>query len=84
MALGRGIELGPDGVVVVHPSLVACSVLAPLLSREAKPGFAVEDMTDLDEFRPVDPGLNVPDVLLYSIGPVDRGDDMRNWSPMRR
>lgn len=80
MALGRGIELEPDGVVVVHPSLVAASVLAPLLSREARPGFVVEDMTDLDEFRPVD-GLNVPDASLYSIGPVDRGDDMRNWRP---
>ena len=79
-ALGRSVELGPDGVLVVHPSLVAASHLAPLLSRAGKSGFVVEDMTDLDEFRTV-PGLKVPDAPLYTIGPVDRGDDLRNWSP---
>ena len=79
-ALGRSVELSPDGVLVVHPSLVAASALAPLLSRAGKSGFVVEDMTDLDEFRPLE-GQIVPEAPLYAIGPVDRGDDMLNWSP---
>ena len=68
------------GVIVVHPSLVAPSLLAPLLERRGKPGFVVVDMDDLDEFRPID-GLSIPDEPLYVIRNIDRGDDMLNWSP---
>ncbi|MGA8045015.1 MAG: DUF5701 family protein [Dermatophilaceae bacterium] len=69
-----------SALLVVHPSLVPASRLAPLLDRGGRPGFVVEDMTDLDEFVPVEPAL-VPDRPLYLIAEPERGDEMRNWSP---
>jgi hypothetical protein len=68
------------GVLAVHPSLVPASRLAPLLTRHGKPGFVVEDMTDLDEFVPIK-GLEVPEEPLYLVTDVDRGDRMRSWTP---
>lgn len=67
-------------IVVVHPELVPASRLAPLLSRDDKPGFVVEDMTDLDAFVPR-ADVEVPEAPLYVVADVDRGDDMRSWSP---
>ncbi|KAB7746663.1 hypothetical protein GA707_03475 [Nostocoides sp. F2B08] len=74
------IPHGQSAVLVVHPALVPASRLAPLLDREGRPGFVVEDMTDLDEFVPADPVV-VPDRPLYLIHQPERGDSMRNWSP---
>lgn len=68
------------GLLVVHPSLIPPSALAPLLARDDKPGFVVVDMTDLDEFEPIE-GVSIPDEPLYVIGDIDRGEDMLNWSP---
>lgn len=73
-----GAEL-TDGLVVVPPSLVPASLLAPLLSREGKPGFVVVDLTDLGEFGPIE-GVAIPESL-YTLQDVERGDQMRNWSP---
>lgn len=70
----------PDGVLMIHPDLVAPSALAPLLSRRGKQGFVVQDMTDLDEFGPT-PDIVIPDRPLYVATGIDRGDDMANWSP---
>jgi hypothetical protein len=70
----------PGAVVVVHPRLAPASTLAPLLSRDGKPGFVVVDMTDLDDFTDVK-GVEVPDADLYLLAEVDRGDDLRSWSP---
>ena len=67
-------------VLVVHPRLVPASCLAPLLDRGGRPGFVVEDMTDLDEFVPVEP-VTIPDRPLYLMNDPERGDEMRNWSP---
>lgn len=72
---------GPDeGLVVVHPDLVPASVLAPLLERSGKPGFVVPDMTDLDEFTPIE-GLQVPPGPAYVVTDPQRGDDLLDWSP---
>lgn len=79
-ALGRELPDRPDAVLAVHPSLVPASALAPLLSRAGKPGFVVEDMTDLDRFAPL-PTVEVPDRPLYLVTEPDRGDDLLNWSP---
>lgn len=69
------------GLLVVHSSLVAPSVLAPLLVRDGKPGFVVVvDVDDLDQFEPIE-GVSIPDKPLYVIGVIDRGDDTRDWSP---
>ena len=38
------------------------------------------DLTDLDEFTPID-AITIPDAPLYLLHDVDRGDDMRSWSP---
>lgn len=72
----------PDdgGLVVVHPALVPASALTQLLSRDNRPGFVVVDLADLDEFVPVE-GVEVPDRPLYLLRDLDRGDDLRSWSP---
>ena len=75
-----GLPDEPDGVLAVHPSLATARQLAPLLRRHDKPGFVVDDMTDLEQFVPIN-GLDLPDCPLYLVRDVDRGDDMRNWSP---
>ena len=49
-----------------------------MLSLGGKPGFVVVDMTDLDEFVPID---EMPDAPLYLVHDVERGDEMANWSP---
>ncbi|MFC7620837.1 DUF5701 family protein [Microlunatus sp. GCM10028923] len=78
--LGRRLPDRPDAFLAVHPSLVPAAELAPLLSRSGKPGFVVEDLTDLDRFTPI-PAVEVPDQPLYLVAEPDRGDDLLNWSP---
>jgi hypothetical protein len=70
----------PGATVAVHPSLVSARQLAPLLRRTQKPGFVVGDLTDLEDFGPI-AGLEIPDDPLYLVYDIQRGDDMRNWSP---
>lgn len=75
-----GLTDAPECMVALHPRLVPASRLARLLSHRAKPGFVVADMTNLDQFTPI-ADVSVPDAPLYLIHNVDRGDEMRNWSP---
>jgi hypothetical protein len=70
----------PGAILAVHPALASARRLAPLLRHHDKPGFVVDDLTDLEQFQPLD-GLAVPDRPLYLLHDLDRGDDMRNWSP---
>lgn len=70
----------PDAVLAVHPALASADQLAPLLRYHDRPGFVVDDMTDLEQFVPL-AGLTLPDSPLYLVHELDRGDDMRNWSP---
>lgn len=70
----------PSPLLAVHPTALPASRLAPLLERGGKPGFVVEDMTDLDEFMPV-PDLEIPAGPLYLVHGLDRGDDLRNLAP---
>ena len=79
-ALGSGLPEEEDALVVVHPSLVPARVLAPLVRRGDKPGFVVVDMADLDDFGDI-ASVEVPEEPLYLVRDVDRGDDLRNWSP---
>ncbi len=71
---------GPDAVLAVHPRLASARALAALLRHDGRTGFVVSDMTDLDEFVPTG-AVRIPDAPLYLVHDVDRGDDMRNWSP---
>jgi len=79
-AHARRLPDGADTVLAVHPTVVPPSRLAPLLRRRGKPGFVVVDMTDLDDFAPIE-GVAVPDAPLYLLTGLDRGDDLRSWSP---
>ena len=79
-ALADGLEVEEGDVVAVHPSLVPATALAGLLRLGEKRGFVVEDMTDLDEFAPVE-GVSLPDRPLYVVRDVRRGDEMASWSP---
>ena len=55
------------------------SALAPLMRRGDKPGFVVEDMTDVDRFAPT--GIALPPGPLYLVDGLERGDDLSNWTP---
>lgn len=70
----------PGVIIAVHPRLASACTLAPLLRLQAKPGFVVTDLADLTDFEPIT-GVEIPDAPLYLIHDIDRGDDMRNWSP---
>jgi hypothetical protein len=70
----------PHAVIAVHPRLAPARALAPLLRHRDKAGFVVSDLTDLERFEPI-PDIVIPDEPLYLIHDVDRGDDLRNWSP---
>lgn len=70
----------PNATIAIHPRLAPARALAPLLRRSEKAGFVVSDLTDLEQFESID-GVAIPDAPLYLIHDVERGDDLRNWSP---
>lgn len=78
--IALGEDLSGPGLVCVHPELVAPSRLTPLLRRGEKPGFVVEDMTDLDDFAAIGT-VDVPGRGLYLLRDVERGDDYRGVTP---
>lgn len=67
-------------LLVVDHRLAPASALAPLLRRGERPGFVVEDMTDVDAFVPAD-GVAVPDAPVLALVDVERGDELANASP---
>ena len=71
----------PGAVLAVHPSLAAPGRLAGLLRHGGRPGFVVADMTDVDDFAPIN-GLAIPDLPLYVVLGSTRGDELRNASPV--
>ncbi|WP_241237416.1 DUF5701 family protein [Brachybacterium saurashtrense] len=68
-----------DALLAVDPALARPSALAPLMRRGEKPGFVVEDMTDVDAFAPT--GVDLSDCPLYLVVAPDRGDEHENASP---
>ena len=84
-ALRGAVGRVPDGIdgsalLVLHPDRVPPSVLAPLMRRGDRPGFVVEDMTDVDAFAPL-PEAAPPSSAAYVVRAPDRGDAMSGWSP---
>jgi hypothetical protein len=71
----------PDAVLAVHPRLASPGRLAGLLRHQRRSGFVVEDMTDVNEFSPIE-GVQVPDAPLYLLLDPARGDELRNTSPV--
>jgi hypothetical protein len=70
----------PDSILVVGPAIAAPSQLVTLLRRGGKPGFVVEDLTDLDAFTE-HPDLDAcPEGFSLAHG-IDRGDDLSNRTP---
>ena len=69
-----------NALLVVHPDRVPASVLAPFLKYRGKSGFVVEDMTDVDQFIPID-ASRPPASPLYLVHDINRGDEMADWSP---
>ena len=68
-----------DALLAIDPALAPPSSLAPLMRRGEKPGFVVEDMTDVDAFAPT--GVDLPDAPVYLVQAPDRGDEFENASP---
>ncbi|RIK17410.1 MAG: hypothetical protein DCC50_01785 [Acidobacteria bacterium] len=84
--LSLGLDLPPlpddlDGdLLVVHPRRIPVADLVPLLRLGGRPGFVVEDLTDLAQFVPA-PGVEVPDADLYAVRDPERGDEYADQSP---
>ena len=68
-----------DALLAIDTALAPPSSLAPLMRRGEKPGFVVEDMTDVDAFAPT--GVDLPDAPVYLVQAPDRGDEFENASP---
>ena len=68
-----------DALLAIDPALAPPTALAPLMRRGEKPGFVVEDMTDVDAFAPT--GFDLPDAPVYLVHAPDRGDEFENASP---
>lgn len=68
------------GLLVLNPRWAPASALAPQMTRAGKAGFVVTDMTDVDEFRPIE-SVTVPTTAFYLVEDPQRGDEMANWSP---
>ncbi|WP_318152118.1 DUF5701 family protein [Nocardioides hwasunensis] len=68
---------GPAGGLLVTGA--PASSLAPLMRRGDRPGFVVEDMTDVDAFGPTDDSP-VPDGPYVATG-LDRGEAFGNRTP---
>jgi hypothetical protein len=70
-------------VLVVAPRLASPSRTMPLITRGArtpKPGFVSPDTQDIDRFVPIE-GVEVPDVDVYVLLDVERGDEYLSWRP---
>src|SRR5690349_13609689 len=68
-----------DGALVaLAPGSVPVETLAGLLRHRGKPGFVVEDMTDVEEFAPT---VDLPHGAAYLVTGLDRGDDLLGWRP---
>ncbi|MGL5829068.1 MAG: DUF5701 family protein [Angustibacter sp.] len=81
--LAKSSSQYPDqsGVILaIHPDIVPARRLIALWRRGTKPGFVAADLTDLEDFSVI-PGVTIPDRPLYVIHDIQRGDDLRNWSP---
>ena len=81
----------PEGsLLVLHERVLPASKLAHLMrlpapgragaAGEVREGFVVEDMTDVDDFRPTAHAV-LPDADVYVVVDPTRGDEIRNWSP---
>ncbi|MEO6503531.1 MAG: DUF5701 family protein [Jatrophihabitantaceae bacterium] len=67
-------------LLVIDPARAPASALAPLLSRDGRPGFVVSDMQDVDDFAAIDQSAP-PAGAVYLVHGLDRGDGVRDWSP---
>ena len=68
-----------DALLAIDPALAPPSALTPLLRRREKPGFVVEDMTDVDQFAPT--GIELSGEALYLVEGLGRGDEFEDASP---
>lgn len=75
--LAEGLE---GDLLVLSPRHTPVAELVPHLRLGNKPGFVVEDLTDLGQFVPV-PGVDVPDADLYAVHAPERGDEFADVSP---
>lgn len=76
LLLAAAASRDDDGLLVTS---ARASDLAPLLRLGDQPGFVVEDMTDVDQFRPTDV-TEVPGAP-YVVRGLDRGDAYLNRTP---
>ena len=69
-----------NALLVLHRDCAPASALASLLEHSGKRGFVVADMTDVDQFSPIESAV-LPAGPLYLVADLHRGDEMANCSP---
>ncbi len=79
-AAGHPDRDGDGALLVLPPGLVPPSALVPFVRWRDRPAFVVVDMTDLDEFAPVEDAAPPPGPAYLLCGP-ERGDGYRDVSP---
>jgi hypothetical protein len=68
------------GLLVIRPDLAPASLVTSAVRIGGKEAFVVTDMSDVDEFAPID-SVAVPAAPVYILRDLDRGDAMANRSP---
>ncbi len=76
-AKAPGVE---NALLAINPDRVSASTFARFVQHGGKPGFVVEDMTDVDAFTAIDQASPPPSTF-YLLHDIARGDDLANWSP---
>ncbi|MGY1668984.1 DUF5701 family protein [Geodermatophilus sp. SYSU D00710] len=79
-AAGADRDAGGNALLVLSPDLVSASALVPFVRRDDRPAFVVTDMTDLDDFAPLD-DVVAPAGPAYLLCGPDRGDGYRGVTP---
>ena len=77
-----GLDSVPErdgALVAIAPGVIPVERLAGLIAHRGKPGFVVEDMTDVEDFAPT---VELPDAPAYLVTGLDRGDDLLGWKPV--
>ncbi len=74
------VDGGSVGLLVLAADLLPASALVELLTWRDRPVFVVVDMTDLDDFTPLE-DAGAPPGPAYLLQDPDRGDEHRTCTP---
>ncbi|HLS14824.1 MAG TPA: DUF5701 family protein [Beutenbergiaceae bacterium] len=77
----RAAATGVPAEALLVLAALPVTTLTRALRYQGKPAFVVADMSDVDRFTPIE-DLDLPGGECYAVTDLDRGDQLRNWSPV--